>query len=141
MLNYSSAKLELLAFKWAATQKFRDYLLGLKFTVYKDNNHLAYLQTSKLGVSQICWLSELALFNFILLYRFDKTNKATDALSQSSVDLDFEMESVSDNDSEDPVVFSFATICDTIKPVLGDTKIPFVVKKEVQPISNALGGD
>ena len=28
MHNYSSAKLELLALKWAVTEKFRDYLLG-----------------------------------------------------------------------------------------------------------------
>ena len=41
MCNYSSAKLELLALKWAVTEKFRDYLLGLKFTVYTDNNPLA----------------------------------------------------------------------------------------------------
>ena len=34
MCNYSSAKLELLALKWAVTEKFRDYLLGSKFTVY-----------------------------------------------------------------------------------------------------------
>ena len=59
MHNYNSAKLELLALKWAVTKKFRDYLLGSKFTVYTDNNPLAYVQTSKLGVSQICWLSNL----------------------------------------------------------------------------------
>ena len=47
MHNYSSAKLELLALKWAVTEKFRDYLLGSKFTVYTDNNPLAYIQTSK----------------------------------------------------------------------------------------------
>ena len=61
MCNYSSAKLELLALKWAVTKTFRDYLLGSKFTVYTDNNPLAYIQTSKLGASQIRWLSELAL--------------------------------------------------------------------------------
>ena len=50
MHNYSSAKLELFALKWAVTEKFRDYLLGSKFTVYTDNNPLAYVQSSKLGV-------------------------------------------------------------------------------------------
>ena len=82
MHNYSSAKLELLALKWAVTEKFRDYLLGLKFTVYTDNNPLAYIQTSKLGASQIHWLSELALFDFNIIYRSGKTNQATDALSR-----------------------------------------------------------
>ena len=79
MYNYSSAELELLALKWAVTEKFRDYLLGSKFTVYTDNNPLAYVQTSKLGVSQICWLGELALFDFNIIYRSGKTNQATDA--------------------------------------------------------------
>ena len=32
MHNYSSAKLELMALKWAVTEKFRDYLLRSKFT-------------------------------------------------------------------------------------------------------------
>ena len=82
MCNYSSAKLELLALKWAVTEKFRDYLLGSKFTGYTDNNPLAYIQTSKLGASQIHWLSELALFNFNIIYRSGKTNQAADALSQ-----------------------------------------------------------
>ena len=74
MHNYSSAKLELSALKWAVTEKFRDYLLGSKFTVYTDNNPLAYIQTSKVGSSQIHWLSELALFNFNIIYRSGKSN-------------------------------------------------------------------
>ena len=64
MCNYSSAKLELLALKWAVTNKFRDYLLGSKFTVYTDNNPLSYVQASKLGESHIHWLSNLGLFDF-----------------------------------------------------------------------------
>ena len=38
MHNYSSAKLELLALKWAVTEKFRDYLLGLQFQVYRQQS-------------------------------------------------------------------------------------------------------
>ena len=53
MQNYSSAKLELLALKWAVTEKLKDYLLGSKFTVYTDNNALAYVKESKLGAGQI----------------------------------------------------------------------------------------
>ena len=66
MHNYRSAKLELLALKWLVTEKFRDYLLGSKFTVCIKNNPLAYIQTGKIGASQIHWLSKLALFYFIL---------------------------------------------------------------------------
>ena len=69
MRNYSSAKLELLALKWVVTEKFRDYLLGSWFQVYTDNNPLTYVMESKLGASQIWWLSELALFNFVIKYQ------------------------------------------------------------------------
>ena len=40
MKNYSSMKLELLALKWAVTEKFREYLLESEFMVYTDNNVL-----------------------------------------------------------------------------------------------------
>ena len=68
MGNYSSAKLELLVLKWAVTEKFWDYLLGSQFQDYTDNNPLTYVQESKLGASQIRWLSELALFDFTIKY-------------------------------------------------------------------------
>ena len=64
MHDYSSAKLELMGLKWEVCDKFGDYLIGSKFTVYTDNNPLVYVKTSKLGAAQISWLSELALFDF-----------------------------------------------------------------------------
>ena len=67
MCNYSSAKLGLLVLMWVVTKKFRDYLLGLKFMVYTDNNPLAYVETSELDVSQIYWLGELTLFNYNII--------------------------------------------------------------------------
>ena len=68
MCNYSSVKLELLVLKWVVTEKFRDYLLGSQFQVYMDSNLLTYVMESKLGASQFQWLSELALFNFVIKY-------------------------------------------------------------------------
>ena len=68
MKNYSSVKLELLALKWSVCEKFKDYLIGSKFTVLTDNNPLTYVHTSRLGASQICWLSDLALFDFDIKY-------------------------------------------------------------------------
>ena len=56
MRDYSSTKIELLALKWSVCEKFKDYLLGSKFTVYMDNNPLVYVKTSKLGMAQIQWL-------------------------------------------------------------------------------------
>ena len=54
MRNYSSAKLELLALKWAVCEKFKDYLIGSRFTILTDNNPLTYVRTSCLGAAQIC---------------------------------------------------------------------------------------
>ena len=82
MRNYSSAKLELLTLKWSVCEKFRDYLIGSKFTVLTDNNPLTYVcATSRLGASQIRWLSDLTLFDFEIKYRVGKTNQVADALS------------------------------------------------------------
>ena len=70
MRNYSSAKLELLALKWVLCDKFKDYLIGSKFTVLTDNNPLTFIHTSHLGaLLQICWLSDLMLFDFETKYR------------------------------------------------------------------------
>ena len=82
MRDYSSAKIELLALKWSVCEKFKDYLLGSKFTVYTDNSPLVYVKTSKLGAAQICWLSEFALYDFDIVYRTGKSNLVTDALSR-----------------------------------------------------------
>ena len=82
MLDYSSKEIELLALKWSVCKKFKDYLLGSKFTVYTDNNPLVYIKTSKLGAAQICWLSELALYDFDIVYRMGKSNLVADTLSR-----------------------------------------------------------
>ena len=37
---------------------------------------------SKLGALQIQWLSELALFDFVMKYRTGRSNRAADALSR-----------------------------------------------------------
>ena len=65
----------------AVCEKFKDYLIGSRFTVLTDNNLLTYVRTSRLGASQIRWLSDLALFDFEIKYRAGKSNQAADALS------------------------------------------------------------
>ena len=37
MRDYSSAKIEFMALKWSVCEKFKDYLLGSKFTIFTDN--------------------------------------------------------------------------------------------------------
>ena len=75
MDNYSSMKLELLGLRWAVTIKFRDLLMGAKFTVFTDNNPLSYFRTSgKLA----------AMFDFEIRYRSGKSNGNADALSRKT---------------------------------------------------------
>ncbi|KAK3735482.1 hypothetical protein QZH41_005034, partial [Actinostola sp. cb2023] len=83
--NYSSMKLELLALKWAVTEKFRSYLLGSKFVVYTDNNPLKYLNTAKLGALEQRWAAQLALFDFTITFRSGKSNANADGLSRNPV--------------------------------------------------------
>ena len=51
--------------------------------VYTDNNPLANVRESKLGVAQIRWLSKLVLFDFDIKYRTGRANKAADTLSHN----------------------------------------------------------
>ena len=83
MESYSSMKLELLALKWAVTNKFKDYLLGSHFVVYTDNNPLSYLMTTaKLGAIEQRWAADLARYDFEIRYRPAKHNSNADGLSR-----------------------------------------------------------
>jgi transposase InsO family protein len=107
--NYSSMKLELLALKWAVTEKLREYLLGSTFTVLTDNNPLAYIHKVKLHATELRWVAQLAQFNFEIKYRSGKKNGAADALSRmhKCPELDFEVMSSDEVNSElDEIVLS-----------------------------------
>ena len=81
--NYSAYKLEFLALKWAVTEKFKDYLLGTKFTVLTDNNPLTHILTSaKLDATGQRWASALGQYNFDLVYRPGIRNTDADAMSR-----------------------------------------------------------
>ena len=139
MHNYSSAKLELLVLKWAVTEKFRDYLLDSRFQVYMDNNLLTYVMESKLGASQIQWLSELALFNFVIKYRTGRSNRAADALScrpfNPTCDDRF---SETEAKSDECEVISYSSVCEAVDLCLNSTKIPEDLKQGVQDVSCAI---
>lgn len=77
--NYSSFKLELLALKWAVTEK---YLYGAEFTVFIDNNPLVHLDTAHLGTVEQRWAAQLANFKYVIKYRPGTQNKNADALSR-----------------------------------------------------------
>ena len=74
MRNYSSAKLELLALKWAVCEKFKDYLISSKFTVLTDNNPL----TIHTHILLRCCPNPLVIrsrVDFEIKYRAGKSNQ------------------------------------------------------------------
>ena len=108
MHDYSSAKIQLMALKWSICDKFKDYLLGSKFTVFTDNNPLCYIKTSKLGATQIRWLSELALYDFDIVYHTGRSNLVADALSRHpEVKEETAKEATPESDEEDWIAISY----------------------------------
>ena len=83
MSNYSSKKLELLALKWAVTDKLHDYLHGAHFFVFTANNPLTHVMTQKkLPALEQRWVNALASFDFEIRYRSGKSNTNADGLSR-----------------------------------------------------------
>ena len=123
-------KLKLLALKWSVCKKFKDYLIGSKFTVLMDNNPLMYVNTSRLGASQFCWLSDLMLFDFDIKYHVGKCNQAADALSRQPVNVNSSSES-SDEDEEWETI-SYEMVCQVLNHHLSSTKLLYDIKLEVQ---------
>lgn len=80
--NYSAFKLELLALKWAITEKFREYLMYSKFTVITDHNPLRYLYSANLGAVEQRWVAQLAEYDFEVCYKPGRHNTNADALSR-----------------------------------------------------------
>ena len=138
MHDYSSAKIELMALKWSVCEKFKDYLLGSKFTVFTDNNPLVYVKTSKLGAAQIHWLSELALYNFDIVYRTGRSNLIADALSRRpEAEGENHNQTGSDNDDEEWQAISYSTICEELAGVLGGVKVGRALKERIQVVQVA----
>lgn len=79
---YSAFKLELLALKWAVTEKFKEYLMFAKFQVITDHNPLRYLETANLGAVEQRWVAQLSEFNFEVFYKPGRQNINADALSR-----------------------------------------------------------
>ena len=144
MRDYSSAKIELMALKWSICDKFKDYLLGSKFTVFTDNNPLCYIKTSKLGAAQIHWLSELVLYDVDIIYCTGKSNLVADALShRPEVEEEIEKEVLPESDDEEWIVVSYQVeeqwghvssmeFNQVISELVGGTKIDKKLKDRIQ---------
>ena len=62
--HYPMHKLEFLALKWAVVEKFHEYLYGLTFDVYTDNNPLTdILMMAKLDADSHQWVASLVNYS------------------------------------------------------------------------------
>ena len=122
--------------------------------VYTDNNPLVYIKTSKLGAAQIHWLSELALYDFNIIYRMGKSNLVADALSRQlqspnhinnhpEHDSDEEWEVVSypvttmGYNSNDQVTISNEGLSEEFTSVVGRIKIGADLREHIEMIGSA----
>ena len=79
--NYLAYKLEFLALKWSVCDRFHEYLYGVKFGLFTDNNPLTYiLTTAKLDATGQRWVAKLANYTFSIKYKTGKTNVDAHAL-------------------------------------------------------------
>ena len=69
--------MEFLAFKWAITDRFHEYLYGSTFDVYTDNNPLTYIL-----LSGQWWVTSLGPYNFSSHYNPGRQNTLADSLSR-----------------------------------------------------------
>ena len=87
--RYHSSKLEFLAFKWAVTDQFREYLQYQPFLVRTNNNLLTYvMMMPNLDAIRHRWVAAMAGYNFESEYVRGSDNKVSDALSQVGECLD-----------------------------------------------------
>ena len=78
--NYPVHKLEFLALKCVITDKFHEYLYGVEFQVFTDNNPLTYVLTmAKLDATGHRWVATLSNYTFSILYKPGKSTRDVDA--------------------------------------------------------------
>ena len=117
--NYSSLRLELLALKWAVTEKFRDYLSFSHFYAYTDNNPLTYFSRVKIGAVEQAWMAQLASFRFHLVYKCGKSNVPADVLSRIALP-----ETTVDKHGEEEQLFEITESPDRYLKFFNSTVIP-----------------
>lgn len=96
-ITYSSTTLELLGLCFGIMY-FREYLWGRNFTIYCDNISLKYYKNVKIPLAKIAKLTlKLLDFNFNILHKKGRENKAADALSRNAINIISELDNENEN--------------------------------------------
>ena len=127
-----------MALKWSVCEKFKDYLLGSKFTIFTDNNPLVYVKTSKLGAAQICWLSKLALYDFDIVYQTGRSNLIANTLScRPEVEGKNHNQVCSNTDDEEWQAISYSAICEELQGIINGVKVEHSLREFIQVVQSA----
>ncbi|KAK9703045.1 RNase H-like domain found in reverse transcriptase [Popillia japonica] len=80
--KYPITELECLAAMWA-TEYFRTYLCGQRFTIVTDHHSLCYLHSMKSPNRRLLrWSLKLMEYSYVVVHQKGTTNKIADALSR-----------------------------------------------------------
>ena len=80
--NYSSMRLELLALKWALTEKFRNYCLGSKIVAYTGNNSLSRIKECQLSATDMRLVAHIEKFDTVIKYMPGRADGNADSLNR-----------------------------------------------------------
>ena len=94
-----------------------------------------HIQNSKLGAAQIRWISELALYDFDIVYRTGRSNNVADALSRRPADSGSDNEAT--DEEEEWTAISYQAVCKTLDIPLGGTKLSRKLRARLQTVDTA----
>ena len=80
-------------------------------------------------------MSELALYDFDIIYRTGHSNLVADALSRRPEDPNSDQETT--DDEEEWTAISYQTVCETLDIGIGDTKLDHALKACLQAVDAA----
>ena len=97
-----------------------------------------YVKTSKLGAVQIRWLSELALYDFDIVYRTGHSNLIADTLShRPEVKGENHNQVCSDTDDEEWQAISYSAICKELEGIISGVKVGHSLRERIQVVQSA----
>ena len=97
-----------------------------------------YVKTSKLHAAQIRWLSELALYNFDIIYRTGRSNLIADTLSRRpEAKGESHNQTCSNNDDEEWQAISYSAICKELQGIIRGVKVEHSLRERIQVVQSA----
>ncbi|KAK9712801.1 RNase H-like domain found in reverse transcriptase [Popillia japonica] len=129
--KYPITELECLAAMWA-TEYFRTYLWGQKFTIVTDHHSLCYLRSMKSPNRRLLrWSLKLMEYSYVVVHQKGTTNKVADALSRYPC----QVATTCDETKATDMLTFIATPSDIVHLQAEDTRIQDIIAAITDPDS------